>query len=98
MTIFTAHARKRCQQRGIPLCRVAQLLHLADIDKPAAKGCRQISVSRMVASTAGESSLVGITIIEAGDGALLTVKHQTRRRLGWRYPSGHRGHIVRKSR
>jgi hypothetical protein len=98
MNIFSAHARKRCQQRGIPPRRVAHLLQLADIDKPAGNGCRQIGLSRTVASTASERSVVGIIIIEAADGALVTVKHQTGRRLGWRYPSGHGRHSVRKSR
>src|SRR3954463_1198089 len=98
MTIFTAHARKRCQQRGITRSRLAQLLRLADIDKPAGNGCRQISLSRMAARTASESSVLGIIAIEAADGALTTVKHQTGRRFGWRYPSGRGRHNIRKSR
>lgn len=85
--VLTAHARQRCQQRGIRVALLSAVLENADVERPAGGDAVLLSVSRARAARLNLNDRLGrCGVILSQDGAVITVAHVHRSRRGktWR--------------
>lgn len=85
---MSRHARRRCQQRGVPGAVLAALLDWADRSVPVGGGCEAVSLSRRAGAWLRRAGwpaallerLVGLTAILSPMGEVVTVLHANARR------------------
>lgn len=86
--VMSRHARRRCQQRGVPGTLAAALMDSADRSVPVGEGCEAISLSRRGAArlrrlgwpAALLERLVRIVAVLSPAGEVVTVMHAYARR------------------
>lgn len=90
MTMLTAHAEKRCRQRGINSNRLEALLEHADIERPVGGNCVALKVSRRAArSIRGFDGIANFSaIIISTTGQLKTILVVRTGSRGRRYRRG----------
>jgi hypothetical protein len=89
MTILTAHAERRCRQRGINSNRLETLLEHADIEVPVGGSCFALKVSRRAArSIRGFDGIANICAIISNTGDLRTILQVRTGPRGRRYRKG----------
>jgi hypothetical protein len=89
MTMLTAHAEKRCRQRGINSNRLEALLEHADIELPVGGNCVALKVSRRAArSIRGFDGIANFSAIISTTGQLKTILQVRTGSRGRRYRRG----------
>ena len=86
MTTYSAHADRRCRQRGITHEMRENFLRIADREAPAGSGCTMLGLSSSAAALLpGGERLARLLAVQGPDGSIRTIMKLGRGRAGKAY-------------